>query len=128
MIVLVCGDRNWTDRKKIYNRLDVLWNWIQEDYGLNENPLKTTIIHGAAKGADTIAGDVAKKDIGFQVKAFPADWNKHGKSAGPIRNRQMLDEKPDLVIAFHSNIAKSKGTKDCIEEANRRGIKVEIIP
>jgi len=38
----------------------------------------------------------------------------------------MLDEKPDLVIAFHPNLAESKGTKDCVNEAKRRGIPVEV--
>jgi hypothetical protein len=40
----------------------------------------------------------------------------------------MLDLKPDLVIAFHEDLNVSKGTMDCILEANRRGIKVEIHP
>lgn len=117
MKILCCGNRNWTDRKKIWDRLA----------DIDRSAHAITIIHGAAKGADTIAGNEAKK-LRYAVEAFPADWEKHGKAAGPIRNRKMLDQKPDLVIAFHSNIKKSKGTKDCIKEANRRGIKVEIIP
>jgi hypothetical protein len=39
----------------------------------------------------------------------------------------MLDMSPDLVLAFHNNIKESKGTKDCVSEAARRGILVEII-
>lgn len=112
MIVLVCGDRFWTDKEKIRERLGRL-------------PAGSTVIHGAARGADSIAGAIAQ-EFGFKVRAFPADWAKHGKAAGPIRNLQMLDEKPELVIAFHSNLANSKGTKHTVTEAWSRGITVEI--
>lgn len=47
--------------------------------------------------------------------------------AGPLRNRQMLDEVPDLVLAFHAEMQSSKGTKDCVLEANRRGIKWRVV-
>jgi hypothetical protein len=113
MLVLVCGDRNWTNRICIEQRLAML----------SKN---SVIIHGAARGADTIAGEIAK-ELGLAVRAFPADWDRHGRAAGPIRNRQMLDEKPDLVIAFHNDLHKSKGTKDTLLEANRRNICTEIV-
>jgi predicted Rossmann-fold nucleotide-binding protein len=52
---------------------------------------------------------------------FPANWPKHGKGAGFIRNQQMLNEgKPDLMIAFPGG----KGTADMIEKAIKAGIKV----
>lgn len=125
MILLVCGDRNWTDRKKIKRRLK---RWLVEADAISEDFMpRHLLIHGAARGVDTIAGELGLK-LRFDVKAFPADWEKHGKSAGPIRNRKMLDQCPHLVIAFHSDIEKSKGTKDCIFEANRRKMTVEIIP
>jgi SLOG family YspA-like protein len=114
MKVLVCGDRNWTDINKIRGRLKTL-------------PKDAIVIHGAARGADTLGG-VAAKELGFEIQTFPAEWGKHGRAAGPIRNRQMLDQKPDVVIAFHSNLAESRGTKDTVTEAKRRGIPVEIIP
>lgn len=113
MKILVCGDRNWSDRDKILARL----------YELGED---VTVIHGACRGADQLAGQVAKS-LGYRVLEFPADWDKHGKSAGPIRNRLMLDQKPDLVIAFHSNLDSSRGTKDSVTEARRRHIPVEVI-
>lgn len=114
MKVLVCGDRNWSDMDKIETRLKRL-------------PEGTTLIHGAARGADTLGGYVAERFCGFKVEAYPADWNKYHRAAGPIRNRQMLDQKPDLVIAFHSDLATSKGTKDCVMEARKRKIPVEVI-
>ena len=98
MTVLVCGDRKWTSRETIEQRLRLL-------------PSGTRIIHGAARGADTIGGEIAKQ-LGFRVWAFPADWKRFGRSAGPIRNREMLAQRPDLVLAFHNCLSESKGTKD----------------
>ena len=60
-----------------------------------------------------------------EPQRFPADWDTYGKQAGFIRNIQMLDEKPDLVIAFQKNA--SRGTQHTINEARKRGIPVEVI-
>lgn len=113
MIVLVCGDRWWKDREKIKARLSTL-------------PKDTMILHGACRGADLIAAGVAQ-ELGMKVKAFPADWDRYGPSAGPIRNRLMLDQNPDLVIAFHSDLRNSRGTADTVTEAGHRKIQVEVI-
>lgn len=113
MKILICGDRNWSDYWAIYDVVSKL----------DRNSI---IIHGAAKGADTMAGTIASK-LGFKVVAFKANWERYGKAAGPIRNREMLDVKPDLVIAFHNDIENSKGTKDCIKEAEKRSIEVKLV-
>lgn len=113
MKVLICGDRNWKDAKKIVDRI-------------SDFPQGTVIIAGACSGADAIAAAEARA-MHYEVIEFPADWKTHGRAAGPIRNRQMLDQKPDLVVAFHPNIAKSLGTGDTVREAKRRGIPVEVI-
>lgn len=110
---LICGDRNWRDPWLIY-------------YFLVRLDKDIIIMHGDAPGADSIAGAIASQ-LGFEVFAFPAQWDKYGRAAGPIRNRLMLDQEPDKVIAFHNDIENSKGTKDCVEETKKRGIPVEII-
>ena len=111
--VLICGDREWGNAETIMARMKLL-------------PKDSVIIEGEARGADKIAGECAGT-LGLDVRKFPADWDKHGKAAGPIRNRQMLDQQPDLVIAFHENLDKSKGTADTVREAKKRGIPVEVI-
>lgn len=74
---------------------------------------------------DTLAGEVADvKDL--RVIKIMAEWNRLGRRAGPIRNREMLDLQPDIVLAFHDNLGESRGTKDCAEEAIRRGIPVAV--
>ena len=113
MRILICGDRNW-------RRMDVI------ERELKKFPPGTVVIHGAAKGADTLGGFVADR-LGFKVLAFPAKWNIYGRGAGPVRNQQMLDEgKPDLVLAFHENLSESKGTRDMVNRAKGTGVKVEI--
>jgi hypothetical protein len=92
---------------------------------LEKLPKLSTVIEGGQKGADKLAR-IAADSIGLDVIEFPANWRGRLKAAGPYRNRLMLDLKPDLVIAFHEDIKNSKGTKDCVEEAKRRGIAIEL--
>lgn len=113
MKILVCGDRFWSN-------IGIVTNTLSKVSG------DSIIIHGCCKGADIVAANVAKR-LGMVVNGYPANWELHGKAAGPIRNREMLDLLPDLVIAFHDNIANSRGTKDCVTEAISRKIKVMLI-
>lgn len=73
------------------------------------------IISGGAKGVDSVAIDEARK-CGFKTEVYPADWNKHGKAAGPIRNSLLID-KCDGVLAFWDG--ESRGTKDTIDKASK---------
>ena len=77
----------------------------------------TIIISGCARGADTLGIEWAEAR-GIEVGRFPADWDTHGRAAGPIRNQRMLDEgKPDLVVAFPGG----RGTADMVRRARARG-------
>jgi hypothetical protein len=81
------------------------------------------VIHGGARGADAMAG-MAAKWCRLPVEEYPADWRTHGRRAGFLRNLEMLDQRPDLVIAFQRN--GSRGTQHTIDEARKRGIPVEV--
>lgn len=85
------------------------------------------VITGGARGADSMAYGIGRKQIGCEVKVFLPDWGRYGKAAGPIRNRQMLAERPDFVLAFHKNFSRSKGTRDCIDQATKLGINCILI-
>jgi hypothetical protein len=85
-----------------------------------------TIVHGGARGVDTIAGICAH--AGWKVETCPADWNKHGKAAGFIRNQEMVDTKPDICLAFPASNKPSNGTWDTITRCAKYGIKVQIYP
>lgn len=128
MRILVCGDRNWDNYILIKNRLAQFHNEIALGTGeLNLPPHAFVIIDGMARGADT-QGNLAAKSLGMKVQRFPAQWQKYGKAAGPIRNQQMLTEgKPDFVLAFHNSLETSRGTKDMVNRARKAGIPVEVI-
>ena len=89
-------------------------------------PPNTIIIEGGCAGVDLLARKIAL-DIGLEVVEFPAAWKKYGKAAGPMRNIKMLNTQPHLLIAFHSDLSQSKGTKHIVAEARKRGIEVEVI-
>ena len=123
MRILVCGGREYDDWKTFS---ETLWevmkqnNLDNQDYFEGSNSRKITIIHGNAKGADFMARLWAKL-WGCTEERFDADWKSFGKSAGIIRNQQMLDEgKPDLVVAFPGG----SGTAHMVASAKKAGVKV----
>jgi hypothetical protein len=109
MKVLICGSRNWSDINPIKMVIDSLESGDM-------------VIHGAAPGAGSIAGELAEKRGDLLIEARPADWNKYGKSAGPRRNIEMLNLRPDRVYAFPTS--DSVGTYHAMKEAERMGIHV----
>jgi hypothetical protein len=113
MRILFCGDREWDDVIMVGKTLQ------------KYDPVDDVIVHGAARGADTIAGVLAEW-MGFIVEPYPADWNTFEKAAGPIRNKQMLDSGLDKVEAFHNDLSKSKGTADMVRIATKADIPVTI--
>lgn len=116
MKVLVCGQRDFTDMVYLYRVLDAL-------HAMHKF---TAVVHGAARGADSLAQSWAVQR-GVSVVPYPANWKKEGKAAGPIRNRKMLEtEDPDLVVAFFVNIKESKGTKDMVKISLQAGKTVHV--
>lgn len=113
MIVLITGDRWWNDYQFI---LASIRGW-HKYVGI------TLLVHGACRGAD-LMGDRAAEYLDIPRTGHPANWDRDGRAAGPIRNRQMLIDHPDieLVIGFHDSIQTSKGTKDMLRIASGRGI------
>ena len=115
MKVLVCGSRSFTDPFRVS---------LAIDQRISELPRGTCVLSGHARGADAMAEEAATR-YDHNVLLFPADWETHGKKAGVLRNLTMLDQQPDLVIAFWDG--ESRGTQHTITEARKRGIPVEVI-
>jgi hypothetical protein len=113
--VLVCGGRYYNDDACVEKVLNDLHS---------KTPF-TVLIHGAARGADTLANVWAKLK-GIERIPCPANWTAYGPAAGPIRNQYMIvTHKPDLVVAFPGDT----GTADCVRKAKAAGIEVmEIQP
>lgn len=108
MRVLVCGGRDYRDAGRVNAELSALRSQM------------SGLMCGGAPGADTLAWDWGWSH-NFQCERYMADWKKHGKAAGPIRNQRMLEEgKPDIVLAFGGG----RGTADMIRRARSAGVPV----
>lgn len=125
--VLISGSRNHLNE---WGVRDYLESWI-----LDQKENEFSMIHGdcphprpmpkvqVGKSVDLIGADVFKKY--GKVRGFPADWNTHGKAAGMIRNKKMVDLGPDIVIAFPYGA--SPGTRNCVSIAKKAGIETIVV-
>ena len=111
--LLVCGSRSGVRWERVWDELD--------DALRHYGPF-ARVIEGCARGVDRDAEAwAAERDI--QVTHFPADWQRHGQIAGVLRNKRMLDEHPDLVVAFYADAARpSRGTSHMVKIARVAGI------
>ena len=73
------------------------------------------IVSGCAEGADKL-GERYATEHHLNIERYPAEWDKYGKSAGPIRNERMA-EVADGVLVFWDG--KSRGTKNMIENSKK---------
>jgi hypothetical protein len=99
--------------------MPIIWDAL--DRQLKATPWRMELIVGDASGADEMALLWAR-DRAVDVELHRADWKKHGKAAGPIRNQQMVDAGADVVLAFP--FGESRGTRHCMKAANAAGILV----
>lgn len=118
MRILVTGSRDWTDQVVIVQALwDTAMQMVREGY-------VPVLVHGACPtGADHIA-DMAWSTNQWEVERHPADWDKFGKRAGYLRNKEMVDSGIDVCLAFIKN--GSKGATMTLNLADAAGIPTKI--
>lgn len=118
--IVIAGGRGFND----YTFLEDKVNEIIKDIKKED----IVIVSGAAKGADTL-GEVFAHSHGIELKRFPAEWDRLGKSAGLIRNITMAKyasiNNNGMLIAFWNG--KSRGTKHMIETAKKYNMTVHVI-
>lgn len=113
---LICGGRDFTD-------MEMFRAAIGDIMTLRGCPDR--VIHGAARGADMLADEWARS-LALDVTAVPADWERHGKAAGPIRNQEMLAMNPHAVVAFPGG----RGTANMVglaKAARAAGVEIDVI-
>ena len=110
--IIVCGGRDYANRARVWAVLDVLL----AKFGF------ITVHHGGSRGADALVEQwaIERKVV---CRASPANRDKYGRAAVPIRNRQMLDAGADLVVAFPGG----RGTANMIKQARARGVPVREV-
>lgn len=115
--ILVCGGRTYEDKELVFAVLDEL---------KQRHPSWNLLIHGGAKGADSLADKWARTTNGVQlIDIYRPQWELYGRNAGPRRNELMLrDGCPDLVVAFPGG----RGTAHMVRVAKEAGVEViEIV-
>ena len=112
--LLVCGGRDYRDRGAAFAALDGAKS-AAEKQGLSLH-----VVQGGAEGADGLAREWAQARC-VPFTTYPANWNRDGKSAGPIRNQQMIETEPDAVLAFPGG----RGTADMVRRAVLHEIPVQ---
>lgn len=106
--VILTGSRSISDVVSTSGAEMLLANAI-EDSGFEVSE----VVSGTARGGDQLGEKWAERR-GIPIERFPADWDSHGRSAGPIRNQQMI-EYADALVAVH--VGDSKATGDKIDKA-----------
>lgn len=114
--VIIAGGRHFDNYQLLKDKCDYyLQNRLKES--------RVVIVSGHATGADAL-GERYAQERGLSIDAHPADWEKHGRAAGPIRNAEMA-EVADALIAFWDG--QSRGTANMINLAKSKGLKVAIV-
>jgi hypothetical protein len=109
MKIAVVGSRGFND----YDYMISILNNIEDI---------TLIVSGGAPGADRLAELYADQNS-INTLILKADWDKYGKSAGMIRNKDIVDN-AEYIIAFWDGV--SKGTKNSIDRAKKAGKQVVV--
>ena len=113
--VIVAGCRDFADYELLKEKCDF--------YLQNQKPEDIVIVSDHASGADAL-GERYAQERGYETEVYPADWKTNGRAAGPIRNAQMAAV-ADALIAFWDD--KSRGTKNMIDTATKRGLQVAVV-
>lgn len=111
--VIIAGGRDFNNYELLKQKADFLL----------QNQTEVEIVSGKARGADLL-GERYAKEKDYPINSHPANWDKFGKSAGYIRNKEMA-EYADALIAFWDG--KSKGTKHMIDLAEKQGLKIKVV-
>lgn len=119
MKIIVCGGRHFDDYELLISKMQAAIDMHHLKYEDIE------IVSGHCEGADML-GEKYAQEFGTSISIFPAQWEKYGRVAGPIRNKQMVDyiksDPNPLVIAFTN--PRTKGTRNTIKEAKKLNIPV----
>jgi hypothetical protein len=99
-------------------------DYIRVAEAIRSAPWKITeIVSGGAPGVDRL-GERFARAYGIKLTVMPADWDRLGKRAGHVRNREMAEYADALVAVWDGE---SRGTKGMIEAADAAGLRVHVV-
>lgn len=114
--VIIAGGRDFSDYELLKEKCD---DFLKDKFLTHQ----VIVVSGMARGADSLGVRYAEERE-LMVDAYPADWKKHGRSAGYIRNAEMA-ECADALIAFWDG--RSRGTRHMIIQARQKGLATAVI-
>ena len=124
--IIITGGRERGSTRD-YEQIYTVFSTVVNSKCAEQEHVRFTVIQGGCPtGIDSIACTLAHLS-GCKCETFPADWEKHGRAAGPIRNQAMADAGADLCLAFPS-AGRSTGTWDMIRRACAACIETRIYP
>lgn len=98
-------------------------NVIINDIGMHLPEGCDEIVSGGARGVDTCAANYAR-DMGLRLTVFRPDYDRYGRSAPLVRNREIVDY-ADTVIAFWDGA--SRGTYFVINYCKKTNTPCRVI-
>lgn len=113
--IIIAGGRDFQDYRRLRAYMDCLLEPITDS---------VEIVSGGARGADSL-GEKYARERGYKLRRFLADWDKYGKAAGPVRNKEMAlyaAEETGVLVAFWDGV--SRGTYNMITYAEECNLKV----
>jgi hypothetical protein len=129
MRILICGSRKVKitedDISSVFNQLSLHIGAVGIIRGVPADMIVESIISGNAYGPDKVAIKWANRPqhmVGISIH-WPL-WKKYGKSAGIIRDKEMVEE-CDMCIGFWDGV--SKGTKFTLDYAKKKGRKTYVV-
>jgi len=111
MKLIIAGSRGIDDYDRVADAVDA------SGYAPDE------VVSGTARGVDTL-GERWAREHGVPVRRMPADWDEHGRAAGPIRNREMAAYGDALVAVWDEQ---SAGTRSMLREAYSRNLEMYLV-
>ena len=122
--IIIAGGRNFNDYEMLKRNMLKFIQKLHDHIDFHD----IEIISGNANGADKL-GERFAKEYNHNLKIMPAQWDLHGKSAGYLRNKEMLDYTKEadhsVLVAFWDG--QSKGTKNMIDISRKILDNVEVI-
>ena len=115
MKLIIAGSRGFNNYYFLKEQVTIFLATLREPF--------PEIISGGASGADTY-GEWYAKERGLKIIRMPANWNKYGRAAGPIRNEEMA-KIADACIIFWDG--KSAGSRNMIDMCVKYNLKYCVI-
>ena len=122
MKIIIAGSRTITDKDKVFEKITEGLNTLLSSEDIN----KFEIVSGGARGIDKLGELYAIERSKYpgsyvDLRVFPADWDRYGKRAGYLRNKQMAEYADALILIWDG---KSRGSQMMLELAKQYKLKI----